>query len=197
MRMISRPNIFAKRSHIMAKSLWMCLLLLILAVPSAYAAEPGGGEEEPPAEDAEPAVEEEPMTQAELAAVIIRMLGLASEVDENIGTDKLSFRSDNSELAYTHACTVRGICPLGGWKPKEKVTLEVVAVVVTQALGLLDKVENPDRWEDYAAVLEAFDLELTSVRDVLSEIEVVNPVVIILRGTSMSYGNNLSPVRGR
>ena len=76
-------------------------------------------------------------------------------------------------------------------------TLEVLAVVVTQALGLIGEVENPDNWEDYAAVLEARDLELTSVRDVLSEIEIVNPVVIILRGTSMSYGNNLSPVRGR
>ncbi len=181
----------------MPKSPWIWLLLLMLAVPSAYAAEPAGTDEEPPAEDAEPVVEEEPMTQAELAAIIIRMLGLASEVDENIGTDKLSFRIDNSELAFTHACTVRGICPLGGWKPKEKVTLEVLAVVVTQALGLVGKVENPDNWEDYAAVLEALDLPLTSIRDVLSEIEVVNPVVILLRGTSMSYGNNLSPVRGR
>lgn len=181
----------------MPKSPWIWLLLLMLAVPGAVAAEPAPAEEEPPAEDAEPVVEEEPMTQAELAAIIISMLGLASEVDETIGTDKLSFRFDNSELAYTYACTVRGICPLGGWKPKEKVTLEVLAVVVVQALGLLDEVEDLNNWEDYAAALLARDLELTSVRDVLSEIEIVNPVVIILRGTSMSYGNNLSPVRGR
>lgn len=177
----------------MLKLVPMGLLLLALAVPCAYGAEAPEVEEPP----AEPVVEEEPLTQGQFAVLIIRMLGLESELDETVGTDKLGLRGDVTELAAVDECRRRGLQPLGGWKPTEMVTKEVVAVIAVQALGLLRYVENPDNPDDYIAVLEERDILLTSVRDVLSEIEVVNPVVQILRGTSLSYEDNLSPTRGR
>jgi len=83
---------------------------------------------------------------------------------------------------------------MDGWAIDEEVTKEVIAVVVVQVLGLVWEVEDRDSPDDYVAVLEARDLILTNVRDVLSEVEVINPVVHIpLAGL---YQDNLSATRG-
>ncbi len=163
------------------------LLLLVLAVPYVFAAEPAEAEGETPAEDAEPVVEEKPMTQAELAVAIVRMLGLENELPPGA-----------TELDYIDFLRGRGVQPLPTWNPHEEVTKEVLAVVVVQVLGLLSEVADKENVNDYVTVLEEHDLILTSVRDVLSEIEVINPLVQIIRGTSLDgYEDNLSSIRGR
>jgi len=169
----------------------MVLLFLVFAVPCAYAAEPAADGDEA----GKPVVKEKPMTQAELAAVIIRMLGIESEIDQNAGAKTaLLMRPNNFKMVYIDFMRSRGIQPLGGWKPNEEVTKEVLAVVVVQVLGLLSEVEDPEDPDDYVAVLEEHDLILTNVRDVLSEIEVIN-LVQIIPGSS-PYDDNLSAVRG-
>ena len=169
--------------------MWIGLLSLFLVVP-AYAAEPGENEEE-----AEPVVEETPMTQGELAVAIVIMLGLESEIDNHAGAKAtLLLRPNGSELIHADFLSGRGVRPLEGWEINEEVTNEVLAVVVVQVLGLVWDVGNRDDPDDYIAVLEARDLILTSVRDVLSELEAINPVVHIpLAGL---YQNNLSAIRG-
>ena len=196
----------------MLRSAWIVLFLLVfaLALPGVYAAEPAGDEgdtdesaegTETQGDEGEVVVEEKPMTQGELAITIVRMLGLASELDENIGTRKLTLRSDSVALAAIDLLRSRGVQPLasqGGWQADKEVTPEVLAVIVTQVLGLASLVENPDDPDAYVAVLEARGLILTNVRDVLSEIEVVNPVVQIIRGSlGGPYEDPLSPDRGR
>lgn len=136
------------------------------------------------------------MTQGDLAVAIVRMLGLESEIDQNIGAKAtLLLNPAPAKQVYADFLASRGVQPLGGWKINEVVTKEVLAVVVVQVLGLLDEVENKDKPDEYIAVLEAHDIILTSVRDVLSEIEVINPVVQI-PGVAGLYFDNLSPARG-
>jgi hypothetical protein len=175
------------------------LSLLVLTIPRALAAEPANGEATPPEGgqgEAPPVVEEKPMTQGDLAVAIVRMLGLESEIDANIGAKAtLLLNPDIAKQVYANFLASRGIHPLGGWKINEPVTKEVLAVVVVQVLGLLAEVEHPDNPDDYIAVLEAHDIILTSVRDVLSEIEVINPVVQI-PGVAGLYFENLSAIRG-
>jgi len=190
------------------KPLWIACLLVALALPYAAAAQAAESDTEETADnqtgqtnnETETVVEEKPMTQAELAAVIVRMLGLSSEIHETIGTRQLGFRADSFALACIDLLRGRGIQPLksqGGWQPNEVVTLKVLAVIVTQVLGLTSLVEDPENPDDYVAVLEARGLLMTNVRDVLSEIEVVNPIVQTVRGSSLPPEVPLSETRGR
>lgn len=201
----------AKGGRTVLRPVWTVLFVLALAfvLPGVYAAEPAEGEEDTSAEENEATtpedeaavvVEEKPMTQGELAIIIVRMLGLASEIDENIGTRKLTLRSDNVALAAIDLLRSRGVQPMasqGGWQADKEVAPEVLAVVIVQVLGLLSEVEDPNDPSAYVAALEARGLILTNVREVLSEIEVVNPVVQIIRGSSLPFEDNLSPTRGR
>jgi hypothetical protein len=168
--------------------LWVPLMLVALAVPYVYAAEPADDEGATGTEEAEPVVEEKPMTQGEFAIAIVRMLGLNSELPP-----------DATELDYAEFLRARGIGPLPDleWDVTAEVTNDIVAVVVIQALGLVDLVEDRKKPEHYARVLEERGLILTNVRDVLSEIEVVNPLVYIWPGMAGPYEDNLSSVRGR
>lgn len=176
------------------------LLLLVLVVPQALAAGPanGGAAQPPEDEEAEPVVEEKPMTQGELAVAIVRMLGLESEIDENIGGKAtFSLNPDVTKQIYADFLTGRGVRPLGGWKINEEVTDEVLAVVVTQVTGLISEIETARR-DDAAAYIEMLEsrgIILTSVRDVLSEIEIINQVVDI-PGLAGPYFDNLTPIRG-
>jgi hypothetical protein len=185
------------------------LLILALAAAQGYAAEPAepaGGDGGTAVDgegtadgtgETEPVVEEKPMTQGELAVAIVRMLGLDSEIDANPGAKALfDLNQDINVRVYTNFLASRGVQPLGGWQPDAPATLDVVAVVVTQLLGLVREVENLNDAVAYRRVLEAHDLVLTSIRDVLSEVEVINTVQII-RGSSLPYYDNLSPTTGR
>lgn len=172
----------------MVKFLWMPLLIVALALSYVYAAEPAGNEEETSADETEPVVEEKPMTQGELAVAIVRMLGLENELPP-----------DATELDYAELLRGRGVGPLPDlvWDVKAVATNEVVAVVVVQVTGLSYLVEDKKNPDHYARVLEERGLILTNVRDVLSEIEVVNPLVQIWPGAAEPYEDNVTTVRGR
>ena len=186
---------------------FLSILLLILALVAvrgyaAEAAEPGEGEAvdgestDGGSED-EPVVEEEPMTQGELAIAIVRMLGLESEIDANMGAKALfSLRPELNVRVYTAFLASRGVHPLEGWDPDAPVTLDVLSVVVVQVLGLTREVSNLQDPVAYRRVLEAHDLIVANIRDVLSEVEVINTVQIV-RGTSLPYGRPLSPTSGQ
>jgi len=179
--------------------LWLTLLAVTLVACHASAAEPAGTEatdDEGTADAVEPVVEEKPMTQGELAMIIVRMLGLESEIDEAYGAQtRLRYRPDTPALVYCYFLADHGVHPLKGWCVDEEVTKEVLAVVVIQVTGLIGEVANPADEESYVAALEARGIELSSVRDVLSEIEKRNLVVQIVQGR-MPYERNLSNVRG-
>lgn len=189
----------------MIRVLWLTLLAVALAACQASAAEPAtpgegtdGGTDGGTAETGQPVVEEKPMTQGELAIIIVRMLGLEDEIDEAYGAQAgLGLRPDTFALIYCNFLAQRGVHPLGGWRPDEEVTKEVLAVVVIQITGLLGEVENLDDAASYVAALEARDIQLASVRDVLSEIEKRNLVVQIPGRLAGVYERNLSSVRGR
>ena len=180
----------------MLRLLCMFLLIMAFAVPAAMAAEAAPNGEGTPANETQPVVQEKPMTQGELAIIIVRMLGLESEIDANVGAKStLSVRPEVSPIVYVNFLRGMGIHPLPDWDPNAEVTKEVLAVVLVQLLGLLGEVENRNLPDDYVAVLEARDIVLTNVREVLSEIEVINPVVQIPIGGL--FQDNLSTIRGR
>ncbi|MBN1917042.1 MAG: hypothetical protein JW889_03955 [Verrucomicrobia bacterium] len=176
----------------------ICLfpMVVVLAMSAAFAAEPAANGDEAPGDAEQPVVEEKPMTQAELAVIIVRMLGLESEIDRSIG-GKATFdvRPDIWYMAHINFLRRMGIYPLPDWDPNAEVTKEVLAVVLVQLLGLLGEVEDLNVPGDYVAALEARDIELTNVRDVLSEIDIINPVVQIPIGGM--FQDNLSTTRGR
>jgi hypothetical protein len=174
----------------------MVLLVTALAIPAAMAAEPVGNDGAATAPEEQPVVQEKPMTQAELAVIIVRMLGLESEIDANIGgKSTFSFRSDISPIVYIDFLRRMGIHPLPDWDPNAEVTKEALAVVLIQLLGLVGEVQNRSLPSDYILVCETHDIILTNVRQVLSEIEVINPVVQIPIGGL--FQENLSTIRGR
>ena len=189
----------ARRLYVI-KVLWLTLLAVALAVCHASAAEPaspGEADGDEAAGAAEPVVEEKPMTQGELAIIIVRMLGLEDEIDEAYGAQaRTRLRPDAFPLVYCNFLAKRGVAPLKGWLVDEEVTKEVLAVVVILVTGLFEEVEDPSREESYVAALEARGIELANVRDVLSEIEKRNLVVQIVPGRA-AYERNLSSVRGR
>lgn len=180
----------------------MVLLAAVLGIPAVIAAEPAETQEQPPpptdgdgtAAD-QPVVEEQPMTQAELAVIIVRMLGLDSEIDQSVGgKSTFGVRPEVTPIVYIDFLRKMGIHPLPDWDPNAEVTKEVLAVVLGQVLGLTGLVHNPADPNDWIAVLEEHDIVLTNIREVLSEIEVTNPVVQIPLGGL--YQDNLSTIRG-
>jgi len=176
--------------------LFVLVLTAVLGTPAAMAAEPAETGDGTPADEGQPVVQEQPMTQAELAVIIVRMLGLESEIDANVGAKStLSVRPEVSPMVYVEFLRRMGIHPLPDWDPNAEVTKEALAVILVQVLGLLAEVEDRSDPNAYVTVLEERDLILTNVRDVLSEIEVINPVIQIPIGGL--FQENLSTTRGR
>jgi len=125
-------------------------------------------------------------TQGKLAATIVKSLGLAAAVDPGA-----------TEMDYANLCAKLGVGPLGGWNLNAEVTDETLALILVQLFGWTSEVKDPTKLQDLLDVLEKHGVLLGSVRDVLNEMGVVGPLVIVLRDTSLSYEGNLSSVRGR
>ena len=125
-------------------------------------------------------------TQGKLAATIVKSLGLGGAVEPGA-----------TEMDYANLCAKLGVGPLNGWNLNAEVTDQTLALILVQLLGWISEVKDPTKLQDLLDVLEKHGVLLGSVRDVLNEMGVVGPLVIVLRDTSLSYEGNLSSIRGR
>lgn len=162
-------------------------LLTILSVVGLLSSLPGycaGGTSSGPDENEEEAVT---YTQGQLAAAIVRSLGLEDE----IGFD----RTVEEYMNFLHA---KGIAPLSGWDANAEVTKEVLAVVVVQTLGFGPEVRDPTNPSAYVAVLDDHGFSLEDVRKVLSNIFVLNVVTEVFGNTLTlsTVGEILTPISG-
>lgn len=96
----------------------------------------------------------EPVTQAQLAEVLVRALGLVSSLP-NPASDQQRFT----------ALMQNGICPADGWTAGSAVTKKDLATVLVQALGAEDDVENPEDPASWLAVLQEYGIDLDSLGD--------------------------------
>ena len=126
-------------------------------------------------------------TQGALAKALVKMLGRENEMDPN-ATDQ----------DYANFLALLGIFPIGGWDVRAPATEEDIAVVLVNVLGLLPEVDDPDNPDDYLALLRERRLGLGSVRSILGNVGLNNPLVQVAGGTPLSglYQDNLSSVRG-
>lgn len=96
----------------------------------------------------------EPVTQAQLAEVLVRALGLVSDLP-NPASDQQRFA----------ALMQNGISPADGWTAGATLTKKDLAQVLVQALGAEDEVENPEDPASWQAVLQAYGIDLDKLGD--------------------------------
>lgn len=127
------------------------------------------------------------MTQQKLAQAIVRALGLQSELPVSA-----------TPADYMTYLQGKGIAPLGGWVADAEVTKADLAVVTVKALGLLGEVEKPTDAEQYVALLEERHISLTTIMDVISNVEVVSAIteLVLFSPIAVLYQTPLSPIEG-
>lgn len=120
------------------KKLWTASLVVLLVisfcVPAAMAAEKGGAKKAAAPEAAA-------VTQAQLAQLLVQVLGLARFLPAN--------PSDQQCFA---ALLQNSISPQKGWEPEKIVTKADLARVIVQSLKKQGDIKNPDdpkEWMDY------------------------------------------------
>lgn len=101
-----------------------------------------------------------PVTQAELASMMVKILGLQRFVPPTaFSTDHFLVLAQN------------GIIPLDGWKADEVVTVNTLAVVVVQALAMVADVEDPNDPASYVSLLQTQGVPLDTVGAALAQLK--------------------------
>lgn len=101
-----------------------------------------------------------PVTQAELASMMSKVLGLQRFLPPT-----------PSAADYLFALAQNGISPLDGWKADEVVTVNTLAVVVVQALGWTADVEDPNDPASYVSLLQTQGVPLDTVGSALAQLK--------------------------
>ncbi|MCF7838614.1 MAG: hypothetical protein K9N49_08280 [Candidatus Marinimicrobia bacterium] len=138
----------------MNKSLIVWGLVLVMGVLGSA---PVGWAQEAPQEAPETAAQ--PMTQAELARLLVNLLGLGRFLPA-APTDQQCFA----------VLMENNIAPADGWQGEEIVTRALLARLVVQALRRADEIENPDDPQSWIDFLEGLGVSLETVEDATGEL---------------------------
>ena len=117
----------------------------------------------------------EPVTQAQLAEVLVRALGLVSSLP-NPASDQQRFT----------VLMQNGICPQDGWTAGQAVTKKDLAVVLVQALGAEDEVENPEDPASWLAVLQENGIDMDQLTDPQTVMDMEALPVVVAENYSLS-----------
>lgn len=117
------------------------------------------------------------VTQAELAQMLVNVLGLARFLPPSpSGIECIQVLMDNN------------ISPWDGWKPEELVRLNDLARVIVQAMKRQSEVENPDDPQSYIDFLNSIGVSIGTVGEAVDTLEPlaepVAPHVIQLAATT-------------
>jgi len=117
------------------------------------------------------------VTQAELAQMLVNVLGLARFLP-----------ASPSDIECIQILMDNNISPWGGWKPEELVRLNDLARVVVQAMKRQSEVENPDDPQSYIDFLNSIGVSIGTVGEAVDSLEPlaepVAPHVIQLAATT-------------
>jgi hypothetical protein len=135
----------------------LCVAAVLMSVGQAVAQE----------EDSEAA----PVTQAELASMMAKVLGLQRFIPPS-----------PSPADFFFVLAQNGITPLDGWKADEVVTVNTLAVTVVQALKWTSEVEDPNDAASYVSLLQTQGVPLDTVGAALAQLKPLDlpvaPVVV-------------------
>lgn len=115
----------------------------------------------------------EPVTQAQVAKVLVKALGLVSALPA----------AASDQQIFT-VLMQNGICPPDGWAGDQVLTKKDLMVLLVQAIGAEDQVDNPEDPASWQAVLVANGIDMASLasEDTVMGLESL-PVVV-----SQDYG---------
>ena len=142
------------------KKMWSMLLVatlcIVFAVPSVTAAEKRAAPK--PAE----------VTQAELAQLLIQVLGLARFLPASPSDQQCFAMLMNN-----------GISPADGWKPEKPVVKADLARVIVQAMKKQGDIKHPDDPKEWIDYLKAQGVPLDAVGETTSYVDpLVEPVAV-------------------
>ncbi len=140
----------------MKKSIVLVSLVLAMSIVVGVCAQDTGV--------AEPAKSEasKPVTQGELAQMLVRVLGLYRYLPAN-----------PTDIECFAVLMVNEVSPVDGWKPGTEVNREDLARVVVLAMGEGKNVENPDDPASWVAYLQSLGVPIEAVGETVSELEPV------------------------
>jgi hypothetical protein len=161
----------------------VAVLLIVLSVPSASAAEPQGQAPQPKAAPQKAAG----VTHCELAQLLVQVLGLARFLPASPSCQQnVAMMMNNS------------ISPKEGWRGDAVVTKADLARVIVQALKMQSEVQNPDDPKAWIEYLKSIGVPLDAVGETVSFVdplaEPVAPNVMSPRVDPLQKKHTFNPV---
>jgi len=140
--------------------------------PAAEAAAPAA---QAPAEQSQaPANESDLMTEAELANVLVNVLGLAAMLPPN------PQQSDVFGILLQNR-----ISPKDGWNATNYVSMATLARIMVQSMGEADQIENPDDDGAWVKYLKSKGVDFATVEDGIDQLDPMpDPVALAAVETS-------------
>ncbi|HMO05462.1 MAG TPA: hypothetical protein PKC67_13280 [Kiritimatiellia bacterium] len=142
---------------------WIALVLFALVFsPLAARMQPAAMAQE------EASADQDLMTEAELASMLVNVLGMATMVPPN------------AQPADVYAILLQnGISPKDGWNPTNLVTIGNLARIMVQCLGDTDKIENPESDKSWVDYLKSIGVEFGTIEDAIAQIDTKDDVVAL------------------
>ena len=140
---------------------WIVLTAFVLAL-SPMATVLNG-----PAKAAE-AAKDELMTEAQLAEMLVNVLGMASSLPPNPKpADQMAILLQNN------------IVPKNGWNPTNLVTIGTLARIMVQSIGDTEKIENPESDKSWVDYLKSIGVEFGTVEEAIEQIDPKQDIVAL------------------
>ncbi len=117
---------------------------------------------------AEEAAAQDLMTEAELAEMLVNVLGMASLLPPN------------PQPVDIYAILLQnGVTPKDGWNPTNNVTIGNLARIMVQSLGQADKIENPENDKSWVDYLKSIGVEFGTVEEAVDQIGTKDEVIAL------------------
>ena len=114
------------------------------------------------------AAEQDLMTEAELAEMLVNVLGMAALLPPN------------PQPVDIYAILLQnGITPKDGWNPTNNVTIGNLARIMVQSLDETEKIENPESDKSWVDYLKSIGVEFGTVEDAVAQIGTKDEVIAL------------------
>ena len=114
------------------------------------------------------AAKDELMTEAQLAEMLVNVLGMANSLPPNPKpADQMAILLQND------------IVPKNGWNPTNLVTIGTLARIMVQSIGDTDKIENPESDKSWVDYLKSIGVEFGTVEEAIAQIDPKQDIVAL------------------
>lgn len=150
------------------KKMWSVLLIAVLCLAFAIPAVAAEKKPEPAKVKKEAAPKTVEVTQAELAQLLVQVLGLARFLPASPSDQQCcAMLMDN------------GISPVDGWKPKKPVVKADLARVIVQAMKKQGEIKHPDDPKEWIDYLKSQGVPLDAVGETASYVDPLSEPVAV------------------